>query len=49
MLKACWFFWFAGYVEKRLDKKPKVNYKIYDVTHWTTINYNTHISEYPKK
>ena len=38
-----------GYVEKRLDKKAMVNYKIYDVTDWTTNNYNTHIAQYLKK
>ena len=25
-----------GYVEKRLDEKAKVNFKIYDVLDWTT-------------
>ena len=25
-----------GYVEKGLDKKAKVNFKIYNVTDWTT-------------
>ena len=33
--------WLLGYVEKRLDKKAKVNFKIDDVTYWTTNNYNT--------
>ena len=32
--------WLFGYVEKRLDKKAMVNFKIYDVTDWTTNNYN---------
>ena len=27
-------------VEKRLDKKPKVIFKIYDVTNWTAKSYN---------
>ena len=37
------------YVEKRLDKKGKVNFKIYDVTHWTTNNiYNIFIVQYLK-
>ena len=27
-----------GYVEKRLDKKPMVNFKIYDVTDQTIRN-----------
>ena len=40
--------WIFGYVEKRLDKKVKVNFKIYDVTDWTN-NYNTNIIEYHKK
>ena len=40
---------FSGYVEKRLDKKVKVNFKIYDVTDWTTNNYNTYIVQYLKK
>ena len=34
-------FWHFGYVEKRLDKKAMVNFKIYDVRDWTTNNYNT--------
>ena len=32
-------FWFFGYIEKRLDKKAIINFKIYDVTDWTTNNY----------
>ena len=31
---------------KKLDKKPKVNIKIYDVTTWLTNNCNTHIAQY---
>ena len=42
-------FWRFGYVEKRLHKKAKVNFKIYDVTDWTTNNYNTDIVQYLKK
>ena len=40
-----------GCVEKRLDKKAIENFKIYDVTDWTTnnYNYNTHIAQYFKK
>ena len=30
-------FWFCGYVEKELDKKTMVNFKIYDVTDWTKV------------
>ena len=32
------------YVEKQLDVKAEVNFKIYDVTERTTNNYNTCIS-----
>ena len=39
-------FWLFGYVEKRLDKKAMVNFKIHDVKDWTTNNYNTHIAQY---
>ena len=35
--------------KKLLDKKAKVNLKIYDVTGWTTNNYNTYIGLYLKK
>ena len=28
--------WLLGYVEILVDKKPKVNFQIYDVTAWTT-------------
>ena len=39
-----------GYVEKRLDKKAKTNFEIYNVTaKWTASNYNTHIAQYLKK
>ena len=41
--------WVFGYVEKRLDKKAMVNFKIYDVTDWTTNIYNIHIAQYLKK
>ena len=37
-----------GYVEKRLDKKAMVNFKIYGATDWTINNYNTNIVQYPK-
>ena len=39
-------YWLFGYVEKRLDKKAMINYKIYDVIQWATNNYNTHIAQY---
>ena len=32
-----------GYAEKRLDKKAMVDFKICDVTDWTTNNYNTKV------
>ena len=46
MLKALFAFeiftflsWHFGYVEKWLDEKAKVNFKIYDVTDWPTNEY----------
>ena len=41
--------WLFGYIEKRLTKKAMVNFKIYDVTDWTSNNYNKHIAQYLKK
>ena len=38
-----------GYVEKQLDKKATVNFKIYDVPSRETNNYNAHITQYLKK
>ena len=35
--------WLFDYVEKRLDKKAKANFKIYGFKDWTTNNCNTHI------
>ena len=37
------------YIEKHLDEKYVVNFKIYDVTDWTINNYITHIAQYLKK
>ena len=37
-----------GYVRKDLDKKDEVNFKIYNVTDWTTNDYNKHIVQYLK-
>ena len=34
-----------GHVTKRLDKKAKVNCKIYDVTNCITNKYNTHFAK----
>ena len=39
---------FFGHAGKRLDKKAKVNFKIYDVIYWETSKYNTHIPQYLK-
>ena len=36
---------FCGHVGKRLDKKDKIDLKIYYVTDWITNNYNTHTSQ----
>ena len=36
-------------VGKRLDKKAKVNFKIYDTTDWETNNSNTHNTQFLKK
>ena len=33
-----------GYIEKRLNNETMVNFKVYDVTDWTTNNFNTHIA-----
>ena len=35
-----------GYVEKGLDKKAMVIFKVYDVTDWTANDYNTNIAQY---
>ena len=40
---------FLGLVGKWLDKKAKVNFKTYDVLHWETKNYSSHIAQYLKK
>ena len=40
---------FFGHVGKWLDKKAKVNFKLYDVRNWETNNYNAHIAHYLKK
>ena len=40
---------FFGHVEKQLNKRGKINFKIYDVTAWLTNNRNTHIAQYLTK
>ena len=39
---------FFDQVGERLDKKAKVNLKIYGLTTWIISNYNTHICQYLK-
>ena len=41
--------WLFGYAENRLDKKGKINFKIYDFTNWATNNYNIYIVQYIQK
>ena len=38
-----------GHVEKRLDRKEKPIFEIYDVKTWLTNNCNTHIDQYLQK
>ena len=38
-----------GYVEKRLDKKAKTNFKINGATDWEANNCNVHIAQFLKK
>ena len=38
--------WRFGYAENWLDKKAKVNFKIYEATVWTTNKYNAYIAQY---
>ena len=35
-----------SYVEQRLDKKGRVNFKIHDVTDWKTNNCNAYIAQF---
>ena len=44
VLKVFKFLSFLSHVGKRLDKKAKVNFKIYDIATWETNNYNAHIA-----
>ena len=41
--------WLFDHVEKRLDLRDKVNFKMYDITIWETNNYNAHVAQYFKK
>ena len=38
--------WLFEHVAKRLDKKEKVNFKLYDVLAWLTNNCNKHIAQH---
>ena len=40
---------FCGHVEKRLDKKAKVNFRIYDIRDCITNIYIKYIAQYLKK
>ena len=40
--------WLFGHVEKRVNLKHKVNFKIYDVTTSSTNNCNTYTDQYLK-
>ena len=40
---------FVGHLQKWLDKKSKVNFKILNVKNWETNNYSTNIVQYLKK
>ena len=42
------FSWHFGHVEKWLNKKAKIDFKIYDFIGWTTNNHHTHITQYIK-
>ena len=37
--------WLFGHVEKRLDKKTWIKFKLYDITDCQTNNYNTYIAQ----
>ena len=40
---------FIDYIEERLQKKAKLDMKVYDIVNWEANNYNTHIAHYLKK
>ena len=42
-------YWLFGHAAKQLDKKDKVNFKLYDVTAWLTNNRTTHIAQFVEK
>ena len=37
------------YVEKRLNKKVMINFKIYDITDWRINNYKIHIANISRR
>ena len=40
---------FSGHLEKRLEKKAKIFFKIYEVIEWETNNHDTHTTQYLQK
>ena len=46
-LNLCPYFFI--YVEKQLDQKAQVKFKIYDIENWEINNFSTHIVQYLKK
>ena len=49
VLKIFFCSYFLGYVEKRLDKKAKADFNVYDVRNWNKSKCNKHIAKYLKK
>ena len=49
VLKIFFCPYFLGHVEKRLDKKAKANFNVYDVRNWNKSKCNKHIAKYLKK
>ena len=41
--------WLFGYVEKRFDKKVKINFKMYEVAAWTINSSNACTVQHLKK
>ena len=41
--------WLFEHVKKRLDEKDEINFEIYDVIAWFTMNDNTYIAQYLRK
>ena len=46
IMSVSYFIWKAfSIIQKRLEEKAKVNFKIYDVTNWNIKSYNKHKSK----